>query len=66
MAHNTHDSQSCNALANHTVKFPLPALFSANEAVSVKQSVHDILDNNSTVDLLILDFGATTFRLFRV
>lgn len=53
---------SCNSTADQTVKFPLPVLFSANEAVSVKQSVQELFQNNAgKIDLLLLDFGNTTF-----
>ena len=59
----THNSSFyCDSTAEHTVKVPLPVLFSANEAVSVKQSVQELFQNNSgKISLLLLDFSQTTF-----
>jgi anti-anti-sigma factor len=59
----TNNSSSyCDFAAEHTVKLPLPVLFSANEAVSVKQSVQELFQNNAgKISLLLLDFSKTTF-----
>jgi len=59
----TNQSSSyCDFVADHTVKFPLPVLFSVNEAVSVKQSVQELFQNNAgKIQVLLLDFGNTTF-----
>ena len=59
----TNNSSSYyDTVADHTVKIPLPVLFSANEAVSVKQSVQELFQNNAgKINLLLLDFSQTTF-----
>ncbi|MFZ9737770.1 MAG: sugar transferase [Prochlorotrichaceae cyanobacterium] len=55
-------SPFCDSVADHTIKFPLPVLFSANEAVSVKQAVQELFQVNAgQVQLLLLDFTNTTF-----
>ena len=62
MASNPPPSSSFHPVANHTVKVPLPILFSANEAVTVKQSVQEVLQaNQDTIQVLILDFAQTVF-----
>jgi len=62
MANNNSSSSSFHPVANHTVKVPLPILFSANEAVTVKQSVQDVLQaNGANIQVLILDFAQTAF-----
>ena len=50
------------SVSDHTATLPLPTLFSAAEAVSVKKAVEDTLVNNrGSLQTLLLDFAETTF-----